>query len=65
MRRAELACLAFESAETDYRHPSLDLLQGAEIKFGLKGGEGSSLPAGASLSVFTTRPDTLFGVWPC
>jgi len=29
---------------------------------GLVGGEGSSLPPGASLTTFTTRADTLFGV---
>ena len=36
--------------------------EGANVKFELKGGEGSNLPAGTSLEVYTTRPDTLFGV---
>lgn len=36
--------------------------EGAEITFELRGGEGASLPAGAQLDVYTTRPDTLFGV---
>lgn len=35
--------------------------QGAEVKFELSGGPGAQLPAGSSISVFTTRPDTLFG----
>ncbi len=35
--------------------------QGAEVKFELSGGPGAPLPAGSSISVFTTRPDTLFG----
>jgi len=36
--------------------------QGADITFGLRGGSGSSLPQGTTLTSFTTRPDTLFGV---
>lgn len=36
--------------------------EGANVKFELRGGDGSTLPADASLEVYTTRPDTLFGV---
>lgn len=35
--------------------------QGATVRFQLQGGAGSSLGEGASLEVYTTRPDTLFG----
>ncbi|KAF8066270.1 leucine--tRNA ligase [Scenedesmus sp. PABB004] len=35
--------------------------EGAEITFAVQPGAGSALPAGASLSVYTTRPDTLAG----
>ncbi|KAG2438904.1 hypothetical protein HYH02_010699 [Chlamydomonas schloesseri] len=35
--------------------------EGAEVKFDLAAGPGSPLPAGSSIAVFTTRPDTLFG----
>jgi len=34
---------------------------GATVKFDLRAGEGSTLPAGSSVEVYTTRPDTLFG----
>jgi len=37
--------------------------EGAEVKFGVEPGAGASMAAGsAGLAVFTTRPDTLFGV---
>ncbi|GLC35478.1 hypothetical protein PLESTB_000203000 [Pleodorina starrii] len=35
--------------------------EGAEVRFQLSGGPGASLPPASSLTVFTTRPDTLFG----
>jgi leucyl-tRNA synthetase len=35
--------------------------EGAEITFALAPGAGAALPADASLTVFTTRPDTLYG----
>ncbi|KAI8470252.1 MAG: hypothetical protein J3K34DRAFT_262668 [Monoraphidium minutum] len=35
--------------------------EGAEIEFELAPGEGATAPAGAKLTVFTTRPDTLYG----
>ncbi|GIL61315.1 hypothetical protein Vafri_15703 [Volvox africanus] len=35
--------------------------EGAEVRFQLSAGPGASLPSGSSLTVFTTRPDTLFG----
>ncbi|KAJ9505029.1 hypothetical protein QJQ45_021514 [Haematococcus lacustris] len=36
--------------------------EGAQISFPLAAGPGARVEPGASLSVFTTRPDTLFGV---
>ena len=36
--------------------------EGASVRFALRGGDGAALPAGTSLDVFTTRPDTLCGV---
>ena len=43
------------------------LLQGADIKFGIRPGQGAPLDPSSSeakegLTVFTTRPDTVFGV---
>ena len=35
--------------------------QGAEIQFSLAAGAGATVAAGDSLTVYTTRPDTLFG----
>ncbi len=35
--------------------------QGADITFEVVAGPGSSVPAGSSVQVFTTRPDTLYG----
>ena len=37
-------------------------MQGAEVSFRLKAGEGASVSSDAELEVYTTRPDTLFGV---
>lgn len=34
---------------------------GANVRFALQAGAGATLPADASLEVYTTRPDTLFG----
>ena len=36
--------------------------QGADVVFSLQPGEGAAAAVGTELSVFTTRPDTLFGV---
>ncbi|KAL4547867.1 hypothetical protein Ndes2526B_g07087 [Nannochloris sp. 'desiccata'] len=36
--------------------------EGANVRFELQGGNGSTLPKDAVLEVYTTRPDTLFGV---
>lgn len=36
--------------------------EGAAVGFALRGGPGSSVGEGATLEVYTTRPDTLFGV---
>jgi leucyl-tRNA synthetase len=36
-------------------------LQGAEIHFNVTPTEGCSLPGDCQLTVYTTRPDTLFG----
>ncbi len=38
------------------------LLQGAEVFFAVQAGQGASVPSEARLKVYTTRPDTLFGV---
>jgi leucyl-tRNA synthetase len=35
--------------------------QGASAKFTLQPGQGATLPAAATLDVYTTRPDTIFG----
>ena len=37
-------------------------IQGAEVSFRIQGGEGASVQPDAQLKVYTTRPDTLFGV---
>lgn len=37
-------------------------MQGAEVSFAVQAGQGASVPPEARLQVFTTRPDTLFGV---
>ena len=37
-------------------------LQGAQVSFRIQAGEGATVPSDAELEVYTTRPDTLFGV---
>ena len=37
-------------------------MQGAEVSFTIQAGQGASVPSDAKLQVYTTRPDTLFGV---
>ena len=37
-------------------------MQGAEVSFTVQAGQGASVPSDAQLQVYTTRPDTLFGV---
>lgn len=37
-------------------------MQGADVVFKVKAGEGAAASADAELQVYTTRPDTLFGV---
>ena len=37
-------------------------MQGAEVMFAVQAGQGASIPSDAQLQVYTTRPDTLFGV---
>ena len=37
-------------------------LQGAEVSFRIQAGEGTSISPEEQLKVYTTRPDTLFGV---
>ena len=37
-------------------------MQGAEVSFKVQAGEGASMSCDAELQVYTTRPDTLFGV---
>ncbi|DBB16395.1 TPA: hypothetical protein ACH3X3_014684 [Trebouxia sp. C0006] len=36
--------------------------QGAQVSFRVQAGEGATVPSDAELEVYTTRPDTLFGV---
>ena len=36
-------------------------LQGATVRFAVQGGTGATVSQGATLEVYTTRPDTLFG----
>ena len=38
------------------------LLQGADVLFKIQGGEGATVARDTDLQVYTTRPDTLFGV---
>ena len=38
------------------------IMQGAEVSFTVQAGQGASVPSDAQLQVYTTRPDTLFGV---
>lgn len=45
--------------------PPISHVKGADVTFGIQAGPGSTLSseaAASGLSVFTTRPDTLFGV---
>lgn len=42
--------------------PDLICLQGADITFQLQPGSGTTCGHGTTLNVYTTRPDTLFGV---
>ena len=37
-------------------------MQGADVVFKVKAGKGAAVGADAELQVYTTRPDTLFGV---
>ncbi len=37
-------------------------MQGAEVSFRIQAGKGASVSPDAELEVYTTRPDTLFGV---
>ena len=37
-------------------------MQGADVVFRIQAGEGAAVSADAELQVYTTRPDTLFGV---
>ena len=37
-------------------------LQGAQVSFRVQAGERATVPSDAELEVYTTRPDTLFGV---
>lgn len=37
-------------------------LQGAQVSFRIQAGEGATVASDAELEVYTTRPDTLFGV---
>ena len=37
-------------------------MQGAEVSFTIQAGEGAAAQPEAELAVYTTRPDTLFGV---
>ena len=37
-------------------------MQGADVVFRIQAGEGAAVTADAELQVYTTRPDTLFGV---
>lgn len=53
-----LFCLVFVRADLAFLFV---VLQGAEISFKVVPPTGSSLSADESLTVYTTRPDTLFG----
>ena len=37
-------------------------MQGAEVSFTIQAGQGARVTSDAQLQVYTTRPDTLFGV---
>ena len=44
------------------RTPQCHNMQGAEVTFAVQAGQGASISSDAQLQVYTTRPDTLFGV---
>ncbi|KXZ41204.1 hypothetical protein GPECTOR_654g772 [Gonium pectorale] len=58
---ADLDSLDWPDSIKDMQRNWIGRSEGAEISFELSGGPGAQLPAGSSLTVFTTRPDTLFG----
>ncbi|KAG2500715.1 hypothetical protein HYH03_001480 [Edaphochlamys debaryana] len=58
---ADLDTLDWPDSIKDMQRNWIGKSEGAEVQFALAGGPGAHLPADASVSVFTTRPDTLFG----
>lgn len=60
--RAHALCICGRLARVQSEELFLTLLQGADVLFKIQGGEGAIVAADAELQVYTTRPDTLFGV---
>ncbi|GIL79151.1 hypothetical protein Vretimale_16692 [Volvox reticuliferus] len=58
---ADLDSLDWPDSIKDMQRNWIGKSEGAEVRFQLSAGPGASLPSGSSLTVFTTRPDTLFG----
>ncbi|EFJ50272.1 hypothetical protein VOLCADRAFT_89222 [Volvox carteri f. nagariensis] len=58
---SDLELLDWPDSIKDMQRNWIGRSEGAEVRFQLSAGPGASLPADTHITVFTTRPDTLFG----